>query len=194
MAVETYGPWLRKLIHLGTALLLLLVPLAGWWVYRWVVLVLLVGALGVEWLRRNHTLARRLFLMVTHPMLKDRERRGAWTDATLHLVGMNLVAWLFPQQVAVPALLVQALADPAAFAVGVWGRWRTPWGKSLEGSMAFAVVTAGILRASGLPILWAVLVGGGVAVVEHVTREDNVWVPLTTAGLLLGARWMYNGG
>jgi len=192
--VATYGPWFRKLIHLGTALLLVLVPLAGWAVYRWVVLGLLGGAVLVEWLRRSHTLARRLFLMITHPMLKERERQGAWTDATLHLVGMNLVAWGFSPEVAIPALLVQALADPAAFAVGVRGRWRTDWGKSLEGSLAFALVTGALLWRVGVDPAVAVGVGVLVAGVEHVTREDNVWVPLTTAVLLWGSRMVHNGG
>jgi len=192
--VATFGPWFRKLIHLGTALLLVLVPLAGWAVYRWVALGLLGGAVLVEWLRRNHTLARQLFLMVTHPMLKERERRGAWTDATLHLLGMNLVAWSFSPEVAVPALLVQALADPAAFAVGVRGRWRTAWGKSMEGSLAFALVAWVILWKAGMEPTVAAGVGVLVAGVEHVTREDNVWVPLMTAVLLWGSRLVLNGG
>jgi dolichol kinase len=117
---------------------------------------------------------------------RPAEARSPSGAATLAL-GYALAWWLFPPAVAEAAIVVTAVADPAAALAG--SRLGSGAGKSLAGSLACAVAAALvllILRVSPAGIAVAAI---GAAVAERAPwlGADNLAVPLVVGALL---RWM----
>lgn len=120
------------------------------------------------------------------PLISPREATGV-ASSTWYVLAAFLTYGLFPVSVAVPSLLVLALADPAASLVGrTWGRRKVGKG-SVEGGVAFFAVALVVLLLSAAPgpISWA----GALAVAALVSAveitplglDDNLTVPLATA-------------
>jgi len=121
----------------------------------------------------------------TFPVLASPREAVGVASSTWFVLGALLTWTIFPAEVAVPALLVLALADPAAGTLGrLYGRHKVGSG-SVEGSLAFFVVASLVLLVT-VGGSAAVLVAGAVTVVEATPwrLDDNLSVPLS-AGLLL---------
>jgi len=111
------------------------------------------------------------------------------TGSTYLLLASWLTFALFPQPVALTALLFLAWGDPAAAAVGErWGSLRLWRGKSLQGSLAFAATSLGLGLAlqsfTGLG-REVILAGGLVAALTELLTfrvDDNLTIPLMSAG------------
>jgi len=172
----------RKAIHLGTGLMLLALPLWGYAGFRFLVWLALELAVAVEGFRRTHR-GRKLFNRYLGPLLKEREKQGAFTDAFWHLLASAILVTFFPPEAALAGFLLLVFADPAAWWVGKGGRIRI-WKKTLEGSLAFAGTGAFLLSLlpGASPLRIGVVVAGA-TLVEHGMERDNLWVPLT-AGIL----------
>jgi dolichol kinase len=115
------------------------------------------------------------------------EARAPSGAATL-AVGYALAWWLFPPTTAEAAIVVTALADPAAAVVG--SRFGHGVPKSVAGSLACACTAAvalAVLRVGAGPLVAASV---GAAVAERVPwrAADNVAVPLVVGALLLWIR------
>jgi dolichol kinase len=131
-----------------------------------------------------------IFLKLTAPLLKGEEVEGP-TGATYVIAGSLIVFVLFDTQVAALSLLFLALGDPAAGLVGEnMGRTRIGR-KSLEGSLAFLLVSAAaafmVVALGGFEPLWIALVGAGVAMlVELVSSplDDNLTVPFACGAVI----------
>ena len=102
-------------------------------------------------------------------------------------VGFALAWWLFPPATAEAAIVVTALADPAAAVVG--SRLGRGAPKSAAGSLACAFVAALVLAAFrvGPGPLVAASIGAAVAERAPWRGADNVAVPLVVGALL---RWL----
>lgn len=183
---EGLQPW-RRVFHAGNgvavaaALALLDPPRAG------VVLGLgcaLAALVALDLARFSNPTLNRLFFRVFRPIASPREARGP-ASSTWYVLGVLLTVLLFPLEVAIPAILVLALADPAASYVGRrWGR--RPFGTgTVEGSLVFFAVAATIL-VFHISILAAGLVALGTALAERGPwrLDDNLVVPLSAGGLL----------
>ena len=154
---------LRRLLHVGTVLVLL-VPAVGSW--RSLRLLLSAGVpvvLLLEIMRlRNpvvaHHLTRRL------PVFRPREAARI-NGATWLWLGYALASWL-PAAAAQGGILAGAIADPAAALVG--SRWGGGVRKSWAGTMAACGATVGALLIAG-----------------------SGWLPAMVSGLAAGAleRW-----
>lgn len=190
LAARTRGfqPW-RRAFHAGNGIILACLPgmsglprpavlasLAG-------VLVLLV-AFDVARLRvpRLNALFFRLFPSFASPREVRRVASSTW-----FVLGVLLAYALFPWHVAVPAVLVLALADPAAGVLGRYaGRHRVGKG-TLEGGLAFLLVALAVLTPSAG---WApaLVVAAGVTLVELLPwrLDDNLTIPVAAAAFL----WM----
>ena len=98
---------------------------------------------------------------------------------------------LFPRDVAVSAVLVMGLADPAASVVGRRFGRKALLGGTAEGSLAFLVVAAIILLARHATPA-AILAGAASALVERRSwpLDDNLAVPLTCGLVLLLVGWL----
>ena len=179
-------PW-RRTFHAANGLLLAggLVSLElsrAQWSALLTGLVLVLGALDALrlWLPALNHLFFRLFRSLASP----REARGV-ASSTWYVAGSLLVVALFPTPIAVAAILVLALADPAA----AWfGRrfGRRPFGSgTVEGAIAFAAVASGVLLFSA-PLALALLVASATAILECMRwpLDDNLTVPVGVAGML----------
>ena len=142
------------------------------------------GALVLDLIRLRVPSVNRRFFRVLKPLASPREARGI-ASSSWFLVGVALTLLLFPGRVALAAILVLALADPAASYLGRrWGRIRFGSGTA-EGSLTFLGVAACILvplGGWGPGAVTALLVSA----IERAPwpLDDNLTIPLVT-GLLL---------
>jgi dolichol kinase len=126
---------------------------------------------------------RRFFRWLRVFASPREERRLA--SSTWYVLGIGLVVALFPLAIAVPSVLVLALADPSASYVGRrWGR--TPLGKgSVLGTSVFVALAFAILLAFVSP-LEALATASVVALVEvlPLPLDDNLTVPVAAGASL----------
>jgi dolichol kinase len=185
-STEGLQPW-RRIFHAsaGVALVYLLHRFEPGW-------GMTVGGLGslavvlfaLDALRLGVPALNRLFFRAFPGLVSPREAQGI-ASSTWYAVGCALTLALFPRPLAMAAILVLALADPAASYAGRrWGRRRTGTGTWL-GTGVFVGVACGVLLAFAPPIS-AVLVALLVGLVERTrwVLDDNLVVPLVTGALL----------
>lgn len=179
-------PW-RRVLHttLGLGVVLVLVH----WAPPWEVAVPLLAAATValfslDLLRLVSPRVNILFFRVLRPFASPREAQGI-ASSTWFILGIFLSVTIFPRSVAIPAILVLSLADPAASYVGRrWGR--RPFGSgTVEGSLVFLVTALLIL----VPVAGLVVGATAALIVTLAERvpwrlDDNLVIPLVT-GLLL---------
>lgn len=151
------GAALRRLIHAGTAAVLLIPLIGDWSALRLVVVSAGAVALLVDGARVLRPAVHRAITGALPVFRSDEEHRlsgGTWL-----WLGYALAVWL-PEPGPAAGILVAAWADPAGSLVGehlgVSGR------KTLAGTLTVAAVAWAVLLALGLPPL-AVAAGGLVA-------------------------------
>jgi dolichol kinase len=182
---EGLQPW-RRVFHATNGVLLVSVLVVVDPPWSWTVAAL--GALTValflaDWLRFQVPSLNRLFFRLLRPFASPREARGV-ASSTWYMAGCLLALALFPREVAIPAILVLALADPVASYMGRrWGR--RPFGTgTVEGSVVFATVAFLVLT----PFVgWAVgaMVAVATAGAERIPwpLDDNLTIPLVAGAL-----------
>lgn len=149
---------------------------------RYGLLTALGGALLVESLRwRSPAFRGRLNELI--PLFRPEESNRP-SGAFWLAMGYSLASW-FPSSIPVEAVLVAALADPAASLVG--RRWSTGGRKSWPGTLSFGLVALSLLLVLGRSPLTAIAVAGAGAVLERWPGplNDNLLVPLGTAFTLM---------
>ena len=179
---------LRRILHVASAGVLLLVPVIGWGAFPRVVTVGGVLALAVEGVRLTHGGVRRFFvsrLPVFRPSEATRPCGAAWLAAAF-----VAAAW-FPPPAAMAGILVAALADPAASTVGTrFSRAGEGNDKTWIGSGAFVLVAIALVALLGHPWTVAVIVGSVGTALERWSGplDDNLLVApgVATSLLLLG--------
>ena len=179
-------PW-RRVAHAACGIVLaaaLVMVDPSWAAATGVLGSLTVLLLAADLLRLRVSGLNRLFFRVFRPFASPREARGV-ASSTWFILGAFLAVALFPLQVVVPALLVLALADPAASYAGRrWGR--RPFGTgTFEGSLVFLAVAVVVLTPfTGVAVAAGVAVA--VAAVERIPwpLDDNLVIPLLTGALL----------
>lgn len=184
-------PW-RRLFHAGNGLVISFLPPLLGVDTRTVVLMLsalLVVLMAGDIVRLRSPKLNETFFALFPSFASTRERTHV-ASSTWYLLGAILVLALFPARLAVPAIVVLALADPAASIVGrLWGRRKLGKG-SVLGTSVFVVVAAAVLSAF-FPVPVAVAAAVVVAAVEILPWrvDDNLSVPLAAAAALwlLGA-------
>ena len=135
----------RKAIHLSSSI----IPLSYWFFFERhftleIVILLALGFLTADYLRLKSGGVEKHFLRVFGSALRQHEQKNL-TGATYVFTGSVVAIFLFPKEIAVPALLILSISDTLAALVGI------PFGKhkflkkSLEGSTAFFISTAIIL-------------------------------------------------
>jgi len=148
--------------------------------------ILVVIAAAAEAARLASPQAAALVARVAGGAFRPAEVRRPSGAGTLAL-GYALTWWLFPAAVAEAAIVVTALADPAAAIVG--SRYGRGAAKSLAGSLACAGAAALVLAVFGVGPAALVLAAIGAAVAERSPWRgtDNLAVPLVVGALL---HWM----
>ncbi len=183
---EGLQPW-RRVFHAswGLVVVLGLVTLEPSWTTAVTVLGALAGLLLLfDLLRLRIASLNRLFFRLLRPFASPREADRI-ASSTWFVLGAFLTVALYPVEVVIPAVLVLALADPAASYVGRrWGKRSFGTG-TFEGSLVFLAVAAVVLAP-----FTGVAVAAGVAVVVTAAEripwslDDNLVIPLLTGALL----------
>jgi dolichol kinase len=127
-----------------------------------------------------------LFFRTLRSLASPREAKGI-ASSTWYVVGILIALILYPIEIVVPAILVLALADPAANYFGRrWGRRRLGKG-TIEGVAVFVLVAAAVLWFWAPPAtaLACAVVGALVEVAPWWGRvDDNLTIPLAVATAL----------
>jgi dolichol kinase len=182
-------PW-RRLFHMtsGVVVALLLhhrlVPRS--WALA-ILLVVLVLMVLIDLMRLRSSVVNRWFFQLFHRLASPREAEGV-ASSTWYAAGLLLTLALFPLEIAVPAILVLAVADPLASYLGRrWGK--RPLGSgSIEGTLVFLTVSFLILT-----LFQETPVAAGVALftsaIEQIPwrLDDNLTVPLAVGVGLMAA-------
>ena len=132
----------------------------------------------------NDTVVRLL------PLFKDAER-GRITGATFMTIAAAFIVFVFERDTAALALLFLAVGDPCAALVGVRDRRLRIFGKSLLGTVAFAVAAtaAGALASlhPDVTFTWILVAGAVVAALVELAPlpvDDNITVPVASASAM----------
>ena len=138
----------------------------------------------LRWARLNGWLLEHV------PLFRESERSRP-TGSTVMLVAALAVFLLFDKPIAIVALLVLSVGDPIASAVGRPAPGPRIAGKSLGGSMAFAIAaTVAALGASlhtDVPLGWWLVVGavvGAATEVAPIKLDDNATIPLVAGAAM----------
>ncbi|NQV41837.1 MAG: phosphatidate cytidylyltransferase [Candidatus Marinimicrobia bacterium] len=178
---------IRKAIHLSSAI----IPLSYWFLADrhltlQIVVLLSLGFLMADYLRLKSGAVEKVFMKIFGSALRQHEKKNL-TGATYVFTGSVVAIFLFPKEIAVPALLILSISDTVAALIGI------PFGKhkflkkSLEGSTAFFISTTAILTIffpEGLII--NVLIAAIVTLAEAnpMKLDDNFLIPILSGTLL----------
>ena len=151
----------------------------------------LVLALGLDWWRLRSPTANVRFFKSLRWLASPRERDRV-ASSTWYLIGVLGALLIAPTSYAVSAILVLALADPAASVTGrLWGRRRVGTGTVLGTSVFFTVAFVIMALRHPLPLSVTAAALVSAAEVLRVPIDDNVVVPLSAALALMGlAVWL----
>jgi dolichol kinase len=178
----------RKIVHLAT----LIIPAGYVMTSQRMVLVFVIplffGLLAVDVLRQFHPGLASLFKRLFFGRVLREEEKPNLMGSTYFLFSTILTLLLFPKPIAIASLLILILSDTAAALVGKGiGRIRI-FGKTLEGSAAFFLVSLLIVwlypnlnRFSGT----LAALGGTVIELLPIRLNDNLSIPLVTGAIML---------
>lgn len=173
----------RRALHVAAGGLGPLAVAAGPRPSAWGFIVLVVAAGVAEAGRLRWPAVRARFQRLAGGAFRPAESRTV-SGASMLAVGFALTWWLFPSGAAERAILVAALADPMAAAVG--SRYGAGSRKSWVGSAACAVTAALVLLLTGLPAARSAAAALVAAGMERAPwpGADNVAIPLGVGAVL----------
>ena len=191
---RTAGPqWWRKAVHAFNAVVVVVV--IAWWEPSRaqgvaILSAIVLAAFAVDAVRLAHRRTNELFFSAFGMLASPREARGI-ASSTWYAAGILAAFAFFPRDVAVSAILVLGLCDPAAALVGRRLGRRPFLGGTLEGSLAFFAVAALIL---GARHAWpaALAAAGAAALAERRSwpLDDNLAIPVVCAAVIQAVEWM----
>jgi dolichol kinase len=174
----------RKIFHFSGASIPVCYLVAGKTAALMFALVLFVLSAIFEFLRIQGTLD--ISLVQKYMQVKDSESRKP-TGSFFYLLAAPITIILFQESVAIASLFIVAIADPLCSLAGIqWGRKKI-FGKSLEGSSVFFVVSLLILSFFRFPIhirLIAALIATLTELFTPKWLDDNLTIPIITALVL----------
>lgn len=175
----------RRLVHASGSGLVALYLLANslevgltWKRFRLLMVVLALGAIGLEFLRLRVGLDWRIYDKLT----RDYEQ-NQFAGYGYYMVSMTIVVLLFPPRIALPAMLMLALGDPISGAVSDDSL------KAIKGPkvlitmfVASAIIAAPFLSESLLAVIAAAVgatIADGVTVkIRKFVIDDNLTIPI----------------
>jgi dolichol kinase len=177
----------RKIVHLAT----LIVPVGFALTSEKTVILFLIpfflALLLVDLIRHFHSGMASLFRKYFFGRVLREEEGITFMGSTYFIFSTILTILLFPKSIAITSILILILSDTAAALVGKWiGKIRI-FGKTLEGSIAFFLVSFFIVwtypnlnRFSGsLAALGATLIE-----VFPIRLNDNLSIPLVAGAIM----------
>ncbi len=190
----------RMIMHVlmgSTSALLTVVLPRGWLVALPLVFVVFAWTSEFSRVRSPAVNARlmKFFGPVAHAHEWHRVNSSTW-----FVTGLLLIAAVFPRPACAVAVMALAVGDPAASLVGRrFGRTRLRSGRSVEGTLAFAVVatvaSAVLLRLGfhmrpSMALALGAVAGitGAITEVSSERLDDNFSIPVTVAAVVTAAQ------
>jgi len=178
---------LRKFFHLSTCIFSLMLLYFGKGTCVPIFLFLAIIFFILDFLRLKNQHIQKLYNIFFGIVTKDYEEKR-FTSASYVFLSLIIVVVIFEVKIASAALLIMSLSDPIASLVGrVYGKFDI-FGKSLEGSIAFFIVSVIILLSfdfSSDKILYVAILCTLVELFSNqIGIDDNLSVPLVASGLL----------
>ena len=181
----------RKLIHLSCSVL----PLTYlFYLSREQILlisgIITIGLLAGEVLRRYWRPATLLFDKLFSSLLREHEQNKL-TGATHLFISATVTIFLFEKSVAVPAILTLTISDSMAAIVGKSVGKQRIFNKTLEGSVTFFSITAGIFYMVYGELTPYLIVSAGIMTLLELLPfrfNDNLIIGPGTALLLIIGR------
>ena len=180
----------RKILHLFASI----IPLGYvWFIPDKEIMIFIIGGLSLfavflESSRKKWDVVETLFEKHFNFMLRQSEFDGGLTGATWLLFGSTITLFLFPIQIAVPALLFLTVGDTFAAIVGKGfpiGKIRD---KTLSGTFAGIVTSSGAALWNNQLLPADIIILGAVAAmlveIAPIPMNDNLTIPLT-GGLVM---------
>jgi dolichol kinase len=181
----------RKIVHLAT----LIIPIGYACTSEETVLLFLVPFflcyLTVDLLRHLYSGMASLFQKYFFRRVLREEEKHRLMGSTYFLFSSILTILLFPKSIAIVSLLILILSDTAAALVGKWIGKMKIFGKTLEGSMAFFVISLLIVWSyPQLNRLSGSLAALGATLIEILPTkiDDNLTIPLVAGVIMLLGR------
>ena len=178
---------LRKLFHLSTCIFALMLLYFGKNICIPIFLSIAIIFFTLDFLRLKNRRIQKLYNIFFGIVTKNYEENQI-TSASYVFLSLIIVTIIFEVQIASSALLIMSLSDPIASLIGrAYGEFHI-FGKSLEGSIAFFIVSVVILYSFNFPSDTVLYVSVLSTLVElfsdrfHV--DDNLSVPITVSILL----------
>ena len=191
-------PYKAELLRKSLHLLSLVIPAGMFFLGKSTSLLILVPicllALSLEFARVRSRAVATLVDQLFGKMMRSKERPEigapvAINGATWVFLSATVLVFIFPVHVAAFSMIMFMISDAAAALVGrQFGRFR--WGtssKTIEGSLAFFIVALLLLLAFEILTIQECLLVAFIAMVLElipVSFNDNLYVPLFTAGLI----------
>ena len=178
---------LRKVFHLSTCVFALMLLYFGKTICIPVFLSLAIIFFVLDFLRLKNRHIQKLYNIFFGIVTKHYEEKQL-TSASYVFLSLIIVAIVFEVQIASAALLIMSLSDPIASLVGrAYGKFNI-LDKSLEGSIAFFIVSSMILLAfnfSSEKVLYVAILCTLVELFSNRLHvDDNLSVPITASILL----------
>ncbi|MWV41876.1 dolichol kinase [Natrialba sp. INN-245] len=179
----------RRLVHASGSGLVALYLLANylevgltWQYFRVLMVVLAVGAIGLEFLRLRVGLEWWLYDKLTREYEQDQ-----FAGYGYYMVSMTIVVVVFPPAIALPAMLMLALGDPISGAVSDDSLRRVKSPKVLATMFVVSGAIAAPFLANPAAIVAAALgatVADGITVrIGDFIVDDNLTIPIYAAVL-----------
>jgi len=178
---------LRKLFHLSTCIFALMLLYFGKNICIPIFLSITIIFFTLDFLRLKNRRIQKLYNIFFSIVTKNYEENQI-TSASYVFLSLIIVTIVFEVQIASAALLIMSLSDPIASLIGrAYGEFDI-FGKSLEGSIAFFIISVIILYSFNFPSDTVLYVSVLSTLVElfsdrfHV--DDNLSVPIAASILL----------
>jgi len=175
----------RRLVHASGTLLpgAFLAGVLPWSAVQWLLVVGSAGAAVLEVLRLSGYVSWRVFDRLTREYEQDNVAGYA-----LYMFSWTATAWLFDPEVAVPAMLMLALADPASGLLSRNEGLETKQGWVLLATFAICTAIATLLEVPPIPAaagaLVATVADGAKPVVRGYVIDDNATISLGAAAAM----------
>ena len=178
---------LRKILHLSTCVFALMLLYFGKTICIPIFLFLAIIFFALDFLRLKNKHIQRLYNIFFGIVTKHYEERQL-TSASYVFLSLIIVAIVFEVRIASSALLIMSLSDPIASLVGrAYGRFYI-FDKSLEGSIAFFIVSVMVLLSFNFSSDVILCVATLCTLIELFSNkmhiDDNLSVPITASVLL----------
>jgi len=172
---------LRKLFHLSTCIFPFLLYRYGKEVCFPYFFIFLISFILFDIGRQKSTFISSVYNYFFSILTRDYEQERL-TGASYVCFSVIFVTFFFDEKIAIVSLLMMSIADPCASLFGQYfGRFKI-YTKTLEGSIAFFIISGSILIFFSIPYIEVIMVSLICTIVELFSKkikiDDNFLIPL----------------